>query len=139
MVISFLAAGNNFLHHPGSRIHPALESILLRELKKESDAVMGRISPILSKQYCHAGDPPTRGQARSFGRPPRDPTRPARPTRGYDPHAKPDPAANRIRMTPIPLTFPPPKPGMFRTDKVFAASSRPAPESMSSGSTTRSA
>ena len=97
MVMWFRNAGH-CLNHPGSNVHRDMEQIL-RELKKEDDAVMARINPIFARQHFLASGRPRPAPAERFVKPD-----------GYDPDAKPDPAANRIKMTPIALTVPAPKP-----------------------------
>jgi hypothetical protein len=90
--------GGNFLHHPGTGTHPEMERVL-RELKPENDALMAKLNPILVKQHVAAMGRPRPAPAERFVKP-----------EGYDPDAPPDPVAHRIKLTPIDLTIPRPKP-----------------------------
>jgi hypothetical protein len=97
-----------WLIHPGTGVHPDMERVL-RELKPEDDALMARLNPLLSRQYYE------------WTNRPRPATTPAVAVRlapretftkpdGYDPDAPPDPAAHRLKLTPVALSIPPPKP-----------------------------
>jgi hypothetical protein len=114
MVNAFRAAANSLVS-PGSDTPKAFEAVL-RELSKERDAVMAKVDPIRLKQYLPmpVARPPGAKPDPSVVRParPKPDTPVVRPA-WYDPDAIPDPAAHRIKMRPIELTFPPPKAGRW--------------------------
>jgi hypothetical protein len=105
-MISSFRGGVNHLKPPGGAPHEAVLAVL-RELKEDEKAVMARINPIIARQFRDRVKTPE---------PKRDD--PAVRPAWYDPLAKPDPAAHRIRMTPIALTMPRPKAGTAPTKRL---------------------